>query len=553
MSTAFRRIARLQRRIHQSIRAEVRKVLGPQSREIRRYYDAYKREFHGPSRTSSKDELLAACRKADIILIGDYHTFAQSQRAALRLLRDLVREYPDLGLGMELVRSKQQHSLSRFVAGAISESDFLSEISYGSTWGFPWENYKPLFLFAQEHGLETLGLNIDSPELEARDSHAAELIASWTNAHPGKKLLVLYGDLHLARGHLPKQLSNQLKRYGIKRRVLTIFQNSETLFWRVAQQSRSAHSVDVLALSRNRFCVMNASPWVKLQSYLEWAEANGPLAIDDSDEQADGPNLHEVAHERLKHLIDALQLPTPKGIDFTIQSVDDLSFLTRGSSALGELTRLELKTVKYRILGNRCVLVPKANIIYLPSSSVNSVSEGVSMFAHHVLSGDQSLYPDPDADFFGATVHAMLAYFGSKVLNHKRKCDLEEDFRRLLATRMGRGALPQERLQRKVARHIVKICGMQRSFKRTKRYRAPQFEPGPNRIQLFLETTRCAGAILGEKLYASFLDGKLPQSRVHELYRCSLSDTAAARKVYLELVTELAGAPVGHSSKSELL
>lgn len=538
--------------------------MGPQSLDLRRYYDAYKREFRGPSRHSSKEELIQACCRSEILLVGDYHAFAQSQKAALRLLRELIaRAQTPLALGLELVPAAHQAEVSAFVAGELSEQEFLAAIDYRRNWGFPWENFRPLFELARARKLEVLALNADSPKLGARDAFAAERLASFAEGHPSHKLFVLYGDLHLARGHLPRHLRTELRAREIRRRVLTVFQNSESLYWRLAQ-ARAIHEVDVLALGRDRYCIMNAAPWVKLQSYLEWAESGALQAVaggdrstdrvadDDDDTAPTGPNLHEQAHDRLRHLAGALKLELPPNIDFTVQTVEDLSFLLRNSPALAGLTRAQAKSVKYQVLGHRTVVIPEVNIIYLPSPWVNSLSEGVSLLAHHALSGSATLFHEPDEHFFAATLSAAIAYFGSKVLNHKRKCDLEEDLKRLLALPARKSALPLEKLQRRAAKLALSHCRAQKSFLSSGRYRAPTSVAGPSRVPVFLETARALGAILGEKLYTEYVEGRYPSPKIEQLFRARLDDRVEARKLYLRLVRDLGRVELGHSSKLDL-
>ncbi len=543
----------MQRQILKTIRADVRKAMGPQSRDIRRYYEAYKREFRGTVRSSSKEELLKHCAKSQIILMGDYHTFAQSQKAALRLLRELVTSDPGIALGFEMVPAEHQPALDAFLSGKLTETDFLSRISYKSNWGFAWEHFKPLFDFAREHKLQILGLNFDSERLAVRDAHAAQIIAKFTVENPERRLFVLYGDLHLARGHIPKYLKSELRKLNAKKKILTIFQNSESLYWKLAE-NRMAHTVEVLALGGERFCIMNAAPWVKLQSYLEWGERSELLSQSDSGDGADdstGPNLHEIAHERLKHLTEALSLTMPASLDFTIQTVNDLSFVSN-SPALRELNRSELKVVRYHIMGNRGIFIPGPNLIYLASASVNSLSEGVSLLVHSALSGSPMIFYDAREHFFAAILNSTLAYFGSKVLNHKRKCDLEEDLRLLLERKIPRGSLPQEKLQRKVAKLVLKHCRAQREFARDKTYRAQFPQPGPGRVPLFLETARCLGGIMGEKLYASFIEGRYPALKLERLFRSQFTGGRETRTIYLKLVADLERVPLGHTSKLDL-
>lgn len=82
----------LHKQLHKFIRSEVRSRLGMQNQELKKYYKTYKSFFiklaKKPIHTlvSGKKELLLACTKSNLILIGDYHTFEQAQRSCLRLL-----------------------------------------------------------------------------------------------------------------------------------------------------------------------------------------------------------------------------------------------------------------------------------------------------------------------------------------------------------------------------------------------------------------------------------------------------------------------------------
>jgi uncharacterized iron-regulated protein len=544
-------LVRLQRQILRTIRAEVRRVLGPQSPSIRRYYDAYKREFRGSFKHASMHDLVKSCLRSDIVFMGDYHTFSPSQKSAFKLLRELAEwePRPQLALGLEMVPSEYQDALDQYLIGAMSDAEFLKSVSFGTTWGFRWENYKPLLELAKLYSIPLIALNSNQKDLAARDAHAARILAEFTCVHPKHKIFVLFGDLHLARGHLPKQLRLALKEKKIKRKVLLVYQNSESLYWRLTR-TKQAHSTDVLSLGRGRYCIMNAAPWVKLQSYLEWAER-----IDSGDlDEADEPNLHEIAHDRLKQLAAALNLTSkiPPDFDFTIQTANDLAFLEE-SLALKSVSRSELKALKYRILGNRTAIVPQASLIYVPSVNVNSVSEGVMALLHAAMAGVKSVFHDPDEHFYAVVVTSCISYFGSKILNHRRKCDLEDDFKIILEKRLGTKALAEEKLQKKIARLVIAHIKGQREYLKTGKYRAPAIPKQLGRVPLFLETARCLGALLGEKLYASYVDGLYSSEKLASLLHSDLEPKNNAKFLYLGLVRDLASAPLNYTSKQDVL
>src|SRR5690606_25502110 len=80
---------------------------------------------------------------------------------------------------------------------------------------------------------------------------------------------VVFGDLHMAPGHLPAQVNATLAEGGFKRRFVTIYQNSETLYWQLVERHLE-HIVDYLKLRRDVYVLMNATPLVKFQSFSNW-------------------------------------------------------------------------------------------------------------------------------------------------------------------------------------------------------------------------------------------------------------------------------------------
>lgn len=548
---AHRRVVKIQRRILTTIRSEVRKVLGPQTAVLRRYYEAYKREFRGNFEHSSKEELLKECRSAHIVLMGDYHTFPQSQKAAQRLVEELIEwstvQPPALALALEMLPSSAQEAVNLFLKDEISEETFLDRIGYDQNWGFPWEHFGPFLALAKQHKLPVVALNLVHENLETRDQHAAERLAQFCAAYPGYKVMAVYGDLHLARGHIPKYLKSKLKELGTRRRILTIFQNSEQIYWKLASDG-TEHSTNVVKLHPLRFCIMNAAPWVKLQSYLEWAEASELFDID----EGAGPQLHEMAHDSLKNLAKALDFEVPTELDFTVQTVQSLGFLD-GTGAISGLTRDEKKVVRYHVLGARSLFVPDANILYLPSMSINSICEGASLMLRSALSSEKPFFTNPSTQFYAAVLNSTVAFFGSKMLNHKRKCHLEDDWRLLQERTLPKGALPREKILKKVARSTLRHIDAQKEFLKSGKYRAPLSFTGPSRMSLFLETARALGELLGEKLYFSFVEGRYTIKKARKLFSEPFGSSRNARDIYLELVKDLEEAPLTHTSKEDLL
>src|SRR5260370_38616011 len=70
----------------------------------------------------------------------------------------------------------------------------------------------------------------DLRKIGARGRHAAAKISEIRDRHPNAVIFVLFGESHLAPGHLPRALHEELP----GTRILTVLQNVDALYWRPA-------------------------------------------------------------------------------------------------------------------------------------------------------------------------------------------------------------------------------------------------------------------------------------------------------------------------------
>lgn len=261
----------LRRNLLRQIKARVHSILGPEDRELQAYGKRYKAEFRSRWSESTKGELMSAVQKSKLVLGGDFHALPQSQRAHFRILRELPEDR-DVVLMMECFESAHQAYLDDWIAGRISDEVLLRETSWQTRWTFDWEGYKPLMELARRRQWKVRGLNRyfsnrSGRSLRLRDEHAAELIGEVVQSSDSSLVYVLFGDLHLAQSHLPKQVLKNLKRIGVSEKPLLLFQSSESLYFSLARRRREL-SVEVMKASRRRYCLMTTPPWVKWQWYL---------------------------------------------------------------------------------------------------------------------------------------------------------------------------------------------------------------------------------------------------------------------------------------------
>ncbi len=181
------------------------------------YVERFHAEVASFSWTKSREsEMLAAARRHDVILLGEYHPLPGACRTAERLIEELASSDRPCTLGVEMVHARDQHALDAYLAGRIGRRELARRIRYEEEWGYPFAPVIRLLARARERGLTVVGLDIPprgtADDLGLRDRVAAERIAARHDSATGprSRWVVLYGEAHLAEPHLPRAISRRL-------------------------------------------------------------------------------------------------------------------------------------------------------------------------------------------------------------------------------------------------------------------------------------------------------------------------------------------------------
>jgi len=105
--------------------------------------------------------LVAALAQRDAVLLGEQHDDVDHHRWQLQMLAALHAQRPDMVIGFEMFPRRMQPVLDRWVAGALSEQQFLEQVEWEAVWSMPAEFYLPLFHFARLNRLPMRALNIE--------------------------------------------------------------------------------------------------------------------------------------------------------------------------------------------------------------------------------------------------------------------------------------------------------------------------------------------------------------------------------------------------------
>lgn len=105
-----------------------------------------------------------------VVLLGETHDSAEDHRWQLHTLAQLHARQPRLAIGFEMFPRRLQPVLDRWVAGELSEADFLRETDWNRVWGYDARLYLPLFHYARMNRLPMLALNVERSLVSAVDA-----------------------------------------------------------------------------------------------------------------------------------------------------------------------------------------------------------------------------------------------------------------------------------------------------------------------------------------------------------------------------------------------
>ncbi len=531
--SAREELVRLQRRLYQRNKALIAGSVQVHEPKFAAYERRYQRAVSQFERAVSHETMLSAIAKSDLIYVGDYHTCAQSQRSFLRILKAVVKTTRrPLTIGLELLHARQQPLIDAYLAGKLSDQAFVEKVGLRKHWVFDlWENFRPIFDFAHYHKIPILGIDAAGRQanLAARDAATGALLAKYSAQYPQQQILALIGDLHLAPQHLPRETTRALAQHGVTRRDLILYQNSDTIYWRLAQTGRE-HRVDVLKLNARSFCRMHTPPIVCQQSYLNWLEhEEGEFDFSDAKHQFVSLVEQVAAY---------LQIPLPKDTDdVMVYTCGDLSFL-HILKKKRSFSVHELKLIREHVLASESYIIPKDRMVYLANLSLNHAAEEASHYLKFLCSGPEFSRPLVDA-FYANVLHEALGFFGSKLVNQKRKCWHEGEFRALQKYFRRHGVPAGRELEATTAQLVLGYLGYEvrrkpLSFKKI-------FQQPP---VLFFAVTHALGYMLGDRMFYGVMGHKLRRSYVRKLFTESWWFDGQTFDAYQDLQQRLASVTI---------
>ncbi len=518
------------------------------SPELKAYGAEYHRALRKYESVSNKSELIKRILGSDIVYHGDYHTLWQSQRSVLAVLQE-VADKRKLVLCLEVFHGSDQKYLDLYLEGKLEEGAFLKKIDYIRKWNYNWNPWRDILAFCRKQGIHVLGINSkhedDGRMLSERDVYSAQIIGRALIKNPGALLYVVDGDFHVCPRHLPREVQTRLKPLGVYPKHLIIYQNSEYLYWKLAEAG--LEEAAVLQISADSFCLMNTVPADKLQSYLHWLECaeEGYPSVKGGWAELSGENYLRMVQSIVRDLDSLMRF------DFPMESLEKLTVFSSRQLALSDVVQgtPELKgswsRIKDKIQRDEAFLLEYGGggeasyLIYLPHSDIDMAAEEAAHFMNCVLRGRNVDRVQGFDAFYANLITEMLGFFGSKLINEKRKAPTESALRQFLG-QVRQGMRPdagKETLE--VARLLLQHLYLDRGARDEGAYRRKfgSCYNANSSLPLILSTQ--LGYILGNKAFYAVKKGYLPLDEVRKLFYQKMGTRGEAFAIFQRLNRDL--------------
>ena len=510
----------LQRRIFERQRKLIESNEAHGTRGFARYRNEYRRAVGGFMHTTGFGALCDEVAAARVAYVADYHTLRLAQKTLVTLINGISPQVDNICLAVEFVDRRYQEELDLFMEGRIKESTFLKRIRYRESWPYDiWPNFRPVFELAQERGIPVAAIDDDSSlPLPMRDRRAAKVIAELARTYPDATIIVSAGQMHMAPSHLPAKVDLEFIKAGLgsPERVI-VYQNAEEIYWQLAQEGRE--EVEVVKVAPGEFCVNNTPPLVQQLSYLHW--------IHYDEELIEYTQLERTVRSLIRDLARYLELDAGDAeCRVRVLMPGDLDLVdTLEESGMDPARQ---RQILRQVEAQESVCVPSLELIYLATLSVNHAAEEAAHYLKHTVS--RGAEPDEPRDlFYFLVLNEACAFFGSKIVNPKRKADHPGRLRTMVAKARRKDRFdPEDQAAVFALEHVT----WERSDKRRPMASSTHLaDPA-----VFNAAAHMLGYILGDRLYYGLTDGLLPKRVIRDLFTAPLDKEHEALEKYLEVI-----------------
>ncbi len=111
--------------------------------------------------TVTPPELAARLDGVRLVFLGESHTDAEFHRVQLRVIQELHKRGRQVLVGLEMYPVPEQPWLDRWNSDtSMTEEAFLTDSHWYRNWGYHWNYYREIFLFARANRIPMFGVNL---------------------------------------------------------------------------------------------------------------------------------------------------------------------------------------------------------------------------------------------------------------------------------------------------------------------------------------------------------------------------------------------------------
>jgi aminopeptidase N len=114
-----------------------------------------------PDNTKTLEDIFPELMKSRIVFVGEAHDQFAHHINQLDVIRKLHKSGAKIGVGMEMFQKPYQKVINDYLAGQITESEFLNRTEYFNKWRYDYNLYKPIVDFLKKNNIPLIALNID--------------------------------------------------------------------------------------------------------------------------------------------------------------------------------------------------------------------------------------------------------------------------------------------------------------------------------------------------------------------------------------------------------
>lgn len=94
-----------------------------------------------------------------LLFIGESHTSMEFHVAQLRVIRELQEAGRPVLIGLEMFPYTEQEQLDHWIEGLLTEEGFVDLSRWYDNWGYHWNYYREIFLYARDNRIPMFALN----------------------------------------------------------------------------------------------------------------------------------------------------------------------------------------------------------------------------------------------------------------------------------------------------------------------------------------------------------------------------------------------------------